>query len=204
MHQGSLLDAEASVLSMPTPRRTPLAGGAWVDHQPGWLSGSDALFDSLFLGVDWRADQRSMYDRLVAVPRLTRFYRADERLPDPLIADVRDALSAYFATELGEPFTTVGMCLYRDGRDSVAWHGDRNGRSSGQDTMVALLSLGAPRVLALRQRGRGPALHRFALGHGDLLVMGGSCQRTWDHAVPKTADAVGPRISLQFRVRGVT
>ena len=67
---------------------------------------------------------------------------------------------------------------------------------------MAIVSLGAPRQLALRPRGGGPS-RRVALGPGDLLVMGGSCQRTWDHAVPKTARPVGPRISVQFRPRGV-
>jgi alkylated DNA repair dioxygenase AlkB len=68
--------------------------------------------------------------------------------------------------------------------------------------MVAIESIGEPRKLLLRpSRGRGTI--GFALGHGDLLVMGGSCQRTWEHAVPKTARPVGPRISVQYRPRGV-
>ncbi len=102
----------------------------------------------------------------------------------------------------GSRVCTAGLCLYRDGRDSVAWHGDRIGRGATEDTVVAILSLGAPRALLLRPRGGGPAL-RHDIGHGDLLVMGGSCQRTWEHAVPKTARAAGPRISVQFRPRGV-
>jgi alkylated DNA repair dioxygenase AlkB len=95
------------------------------------------------------------------------------------------------------------MCLYRDGRDSVAWHGDTKGRSSRFDTMVAIVSLGTPRPLLLRPRGGGTSL-RFPLGHGDLIVMGGSCQRTWEHAIPKTARPVGPRVSVQFRTEGVS
>ena len=63
--------------------------------------------------------------------------------------------------------------------------------------MVAIVSLGDPRKLALRPRGDGDAM-TLTLGHGDLFVMGGSCQRTWEHAVPKVA-AAGPRISVQFR-----
>jgi alkylated DNA repair dioxygenase AlkB len=144
-----------------------------------------------------------MYDRVVDVPRLVRFYGDGEPLPDPLLTEARDALSRHYGAELGEPFTTAGMCFYRDGRDSVAWHGDTIGRSRTEDTMVAIVSLGAPRSLLLRQRGGGSATLRFAVGHGDLLVMGGSCQRTWEHAVPKTAKPVGPRISVQFRPTGV-
>jgi alkylated DNA repair dioxygenase AlkB len=63
---------------------------------------------------------------------------------------------------------------------------------------VAIVSFGSPRALMLRPRGGGSSL-RFPLGHGDLIVMGGSCQRTWEHAIPKTARAVGPRVSVQFR-----
>ena len=144
-----------------------------------------------------------MYDSVVAVPRLTRFYGEREPLPHGLVTDARDRLSTHYEADLGEPFRTVGACLYRDGRDSVAFHGDRSGRSARHDTLVALLSLGAPRTLALRRRGGGPVLHRFSLGHGDLLVMGGSCQRSWEHGIAKTADDVGPRMSLQFRPRGV-
>src|SRR5579875_2007201 len=138
----------------------------------------------------------------VDLRRLTCFYGEGEPLPDPVLALARDALSARYGPELGEPFRTAGLCLYRDGRDSVAWHGDRIGRGRREDTMVAILSLGTPRALLLRPRGGGPSL-RFELGHGDLLVMGGSCQRTWDHAVPKAAHVTGARISVQFRPRGV-
>lgn len=202
--QASLLDEAVEIgFGVLTPTRLELPGAAWIDHQPAWLAGSDALFDALLPAIDWRDEVRPMYDAVVAVPRLTRFYAERERLPHPLVAQARDLLTAHYRRTLGEPFRTVGACLYRDGRDSVAWHGDRTGRSSRHDTLIALLSLGAPRTLTLRRRGGGPTRHRFALGHGDLLVMGGSCQRTWEHAVPKTADAVGPRISLQFRPRGV-
>jgi len=183
-------------------RRTRLTRGAWVDFRPGWLSGSGAVFSRLVEMVPWRAEKRHMYDRVVDVPRLLCFYGEDEPLPDPVLTAAREALSAHYGPELGEPFRTAGLCLYRDGRDSVAWHGDRYGRGRTEDTMVAILSLGAPRAFTLRPRGGGSSL-RYEIGHGDLLVMGGSCQRTWEHAVPKTAQAVGPRISVQFRPRGV-
>ena len=143
-----------------------------------------------------------MYDRVVAVPRLLCFYGEDAPLPDPVLVHALRALNAHYEPELGEPFVTAGLCLYRDGRDSVAWHGDTIGRGQSQDTMVAIVSLGTARPLLLRPRGGDPSL-RFEVGHGDLLVMGGSCQRTWQHAVPKTSRAIGSRISVQFRPRGV-
>jgi alkylated DNA repair dioxygenase AlkB len=183
-------------------RRTRLARGAWVDLRPGWLAGSGVVFSRLVETVPWRAEKRHMYDRVVDVPRLLCFYGEDEPLPDPTLTAAREALNAQYGPELGEPFRTAGLCLYRDGRDSVAWHGDRYGRGRTEDTMVAILSLGAPRAFTLRPRGGGTS-RRYEIGHGDLLVMGGSCQRTWEHAVPKTAQAVGPRISVQFRPRDV-
>ena len=203
--QVSLFDdgAEAPALRPLTGvRRTELGDGAWVDVLPGWLNGADAVFRRLAAEVPWRAERRQMYERVVDVPRLLCFYDEDAPLPDPVLTLARDELSAWYADELGEPFRTAGLCYYRDGRDSVAWHGDTIGRGSTEDTMVAIVSVGTPRALALRPRGGGATV-RYALGHGDLIVMGGSCQRTWEHAVPKATKAVGPRISVQFRPRGV-
>jgi alkylated DNA repair dioxygenase AlkB len=185
-----------------TVQRRQLTLGAWVDHRPGWVQGSDELFLRLVEQVPWHAERRPMYERVVAVPRLLKFYGEGEPLPDPLLTLARDRLNEHYAPELGEEFVTAGCCFYRDGRDSVAWHGDTIGRSRTEDTMVAIVSFGTPRPLLLRQKGGGETL-RYPLGHGDLIVMGGSCQRTWEHAIPKTAKGVGPRISVQFRPRGV-
>jgi alkylated DNA repair dioxygenase AlkB len=204
-HQPSMWDVADE------PAVTPLAGrvtrhalsrGAWVDHLPAWVEGSDVVLDVLLGDIGWRADRRQMYDREVDVPRLLRWYGGGETLPHPALTEARRALDIHYRPELGEPFVTAGMCLYRDGRDSVAWHGDRIGRSRTEDTMVAIVSFGSPRALMLRPLGGGASL-RFTLGHGDLAVMGGSCQRTWEHCIPKTAKPVGPRVSVQYRPRGV-
>ncbi|TQE37000.1 alpha-ketoglutarate-dependent dioxygenase AlkB [Streptomyces ipomoeae] len=152
--------------------------------------------------MPWRAERRQMYEQVVDVPRLLAYYRAGETLPHPLLDEARDALSDHYADELGEPFATAGLCCHRDGRDSVARHGDRIGRGAREDTMVAILSVGDPRDLAPRPHGGGET-PRFPLGHGDLIVMGGSCRRTWDHAIPKSTRAMGPRISIRFRPEGV-
>jgi alkylated DNA repair dioxygenase AlkB len=169
----------------------------------GWLTDAEELFDELVECVPWRAERRQMYDRVLDVPRLVSFHDLTTAPPPhPAIARLRVRLNDIYAGELGEPFTTVGMCLYRDENDSVAWHGDTVGRSSTADTMVAIVSLGARRAFAMRPRSGGRSL-RLPQGHGDLLVMGGSCQRTWEHSVPKTAKPTGPRISIQFRPRDV-
>ncbi|MEZ0352118.1 alpha-ketoglutarate-dependent dioxygenase AlkB [Mycobacterium sp. pR1184] len=188
-------------------QRRQLGDGAFIEIRAGWLSddpsGSQDLLDALLNTVAWRAERRQMYDRVVDVPRLVSFHDLTvEDPPHPLLGRLRRRLNDIYAGELGEPFTTIGLCYYRDGADSVAWHGDTIGRSSTEDTMVAIISLGATRTFAMRPRGGGPSL-RLPQAHGDLLVMGGSCQRTWEHAVPKTALRKGPRVSIQFRPRDV-
>lgn len=190
-----------------------LGDGAWIDMHSEWLTDDDSLLTELADAIPWRAERRQMYDRMLDVPRLVSFHDlASEPVPHPCLSRLRRRLNDSYAGELGEPFTTAGLCLYRDGADSVAWHGDTIGRSSTEDTMVAIVSLGATRVFTLRPRSGAtlaatsdrpiPAL-RLPQGHGDLIVMGGSCQRTWEHAIPKTTKPTGPRISIQFRPHGV-
>ncbi len=179
------------------PARTRLSHGAWIDVQRDWLGRPDEIFAALVERVPWRSERREMYDAVVDVPRLVHTYFAAEPLPHPELSRARDQLSAHYLPELGEPFVSAGCCYYRDGRDSVAWHGDTIGRGRSDDTMVAIVSVGDPRRLLLRPRGGGASV-AVTMGHGDLVVMGGSCQRTWEHSVPKVAHC-GPRLSVQFR-----
>ena len=153
------------------------------------MHGADALFTLVAGAAPWGEHERYMYDRKVAEPRLTT--RAWDDPPDPLPGMAR-ALSEHY----GEDLSSVSANLYRDGRDSVAWHGDRVGRRRAE-TVVAIVSLGSPRRFLLRPKGGGPS-RRLAPASGDLLVLGGTCQRTWEHSVPKCASA-GPRISIMFR-----
>jgi len=169
----------------------PLDEGAWVDHVPGWLEGHEALLEALWLTTRWQSHRRRMYERVVDVPRLVATLPADGP-GHPVLPEVADALSARY----GRPLPDVSLAAYRDGRDSVAFHGDRLGIDRA-DAIVAIVSLGAPRRFLLRRAGGG-ASRAFNLGRGDLLVMGGTCQLTWEHAVPKVAHA-GLRISVQFR-----
>jgi alkylated DNA repair dioxygenase AlkB len=172
-------------------RRLPLGRGAWVDHQPGWVTGHEALFESLWATTRWKQQRRRMYERMVEVPRLVATLPEDGP-GHSLLPEMAAALSSRYA----RPLHQISLAGYRDGRDSVAFHGDRFVRDR-DDAVVAIVSLGAPRRFLLRPAGGGPS-RAFSLGEGDLLVMGGTCQRTWEHAVPKAATA-GPRLSVQFR-----
>jgi alkylated DNA repair dioxygenase AlkB len=169
-------------------RRRELAFGAWVDYQPSWVTGHAALFDQLERDLAWRSETRRMYDRIVATPRL---------LASPSQTGVVEAMRAALSARYGEEFVRTTAALYRDGDDSVAWHGDTTARDMLQ-ALVATVSLGEPRKFMLRPTEGGDSIS-YMLGRGDLIVMGGTCQRTWRHAVPKAAHAPGPRIALMFR-----
>jgi alkylated DNA repair dioxygenase AlkB len=200
--QSSLFDdplAEPALERLPgAVRRIELSDGAWIDLRPGWVSDSDALFERLAADVPWRADRREMYERVVDVPRLVSSFGPETGYPHPLLVSAQQKLNEFYRAPDDQVFRTAGLCFYRTGNDSVAWHGDRVGSAIDRDTMVAIVSVGAARTLSLRRKGGGEAL-RFPLGHGDLIVMGGSCQRTHEHAILKTKRSVGPRISIQLR-----
>lgn len=147
--QGSLFDQADRPHLGPLAglRRTVLGDGAWIDLLPGWLSGADELFAELADGVPWRAERRQMYDRTVDVPRLLHFYGAEDTLPSPVLHEARDALSSRYGDELGEPFTTAGLCYYRDGRDSVAWQATSRGAARTR-TRWSRSSPSAPRGIS--------------------------------------------------------
>lgn len=184
--------AELDPTASPLARRD-LGAGAWLDVVPGCVRGADALYTEVHRTAPWKARQRVMWDELVDEPRLSA-----GRLPDPPapLPELADTLSERYQLDL----RAISANWYRDGRDSVAWHGDTAGRRR-ETTIVAILSLGSPRRFLLRPKGGGRSI-ALTPAHGDLLVLGGTCQRTWDHAVPKMAHA-GSRISVMFREPGV-
>jgi alkylated DNA repair dioxygenase AlkB len=175
-------------------QRVQLDEESWIDHAPAWVSGADLLFGEILTGRKWEQRSRRMYDKRVQEPRLTAPWNLEsgEPLEPPILEEIRGVLSARYERE----FDSVGFNLYRDGRDSVAWHADRI-KKEIEDPIVALVSVGEPRKFLLRPKGGGES-QAFLLGGGDLLVTGGKTQRTWEHSVPKVAKA-GPRISLAYR-----
>jgi alkylated DNA repair dioxygenase AlkB len=196
--QGTLFAAgDLAVGSFSARLRTWLDPACWVDHVPAWLSGADDLFAHLASSLRWHRGRRPMYGRMVDEPRLSAsvpLSRNGRRLDDAVV-DVRDALAEHY----GRGFDSCWANFYRDGADSVAWHGDRVGRRE-VEPVVALVSLGGPRRFLLRPKQGGGSL-LFELRSGDLLVMGGHCQTRFEHSVPKVARAQ-PRISVSFRHGG--
>lgn len=171
--------------------RYELPGGAWVDHLPGWVRGHEAIYEQIAATTSWRSGSRVMYERVVDVPRLVARFPEDGP-GHPMLPRLSQALSQHYEWKLDR----ISAAFYRSGRDSVAWHGDRMGELRS-DCVVAIVSVGEPRKFLLRPASGGPS-RSFNLGWGDLLAMGGTCQATWEHCIPKVAEA-GPRISLMFR-----
>ncbi|HXT98434.1 MAG TPA: alpha-ketoglutarate-dependent dioxygenase AlkB [Polyangia bacterium] len=193
-HQPSLLGGGSPSVdpaALTRVQRIALNDAAWVDYLPGWVGGHEALFAELLATTNWRAERRPLYDRVVDVPRLLATL-PDDGPGHPLLEQIRLLLGARYQTT----FARLSLGYYRDGRDSVAWHGDTTARDL-PEAVVATVSLGEPRRFLLRPRDGGRA-RAFMLGWGDLTVMGGACQRTWRHAVPKVAHA-GPRIAVMYR-----
>ncbi len=198
-HQRSLFAlGEPQLVPNAAWERVTLDDACWVDVARGLVEGADALLDVLVAAVPWTRGRRQMYDRMVDDPRLTRRYAPDEALPHPVLGSVRAELAARYDVEPGG----AGCNHYRDGNDSVAFHADRELRDREADAIVAVLTLGERRPFLMRpMRSRGDSARRsrdFAPGPGDLVVMGGRCQRTWEHGVPKVARA-GPRVSVTWR-----
>jgi alkylated DNA repair dioxygenase AlkB len=193
VYQTSLLGAGDPTVDPTAPlERLWLDDNSWVDVARGWLHGADTLLDALIERVDWQQHRRWMYERMVDDPRLSRWLTADEPLPHPALASVRSALEAKYDVPLGG----IGLNYYRDGRDSVAPHRDRELRHL-DDTLIAIATLGARRPFLIRPKGGGKS-RDISPASGDLLVMGGRAQVGWEHSVPKVKRA-GPRISVTWR-----
>jgi len=197
MFQPSLFDSSPTVTfddRYAHCTRTWLDARSWVDFQPDWVTGSDALFEQLEKDRPWKQRSRVVWGEERLEPRLTApwFLDSGEALTPPVIEAMRVSLGK----RCGVTFDSVGFNLYRDGNDAVAWHRDFIDKAI-VDPVVVLVSLGEPRKLQVRPHGGGPS-RSFSLGRGALLITGGRFQREWEHAVLRVAEA-GPRISLAFR-----
>jgi alkylated DNA repair dioxygenase AlkB len=194
--QPSLFDGGAPTLDVSYDglRRIVLDERSWVDYCPGWLAGSDAVFELLAANARWQQRTVTMWEHTLPEPRLTAGWSTDAAGAPPLLLEMCRLLSDRYSVG----FDRVWVNLYRDGRDSVAWHGDRH-RHVMSRPMVATVSLGARRRFQLRRRGTSTIVHTLTPGVGDLVVMGGECQNDWEHTVPKTARPVGARMSVTIR-----
>jgi alkylated DNA repair dioxygenase AlkB len=187
--------------------RIALALDAWLEHEPFFISAneSEALRSRLGDELDWEQREIVLFGRPVLQPRLIAWagdlpYRySGQTLPARAFTPALGEVLARVRDRVGVPFNHVLLNRYRSGADSMGFHADDE-PELGPDPMVAIVSLGVPRRLVVkpRRKGHGPG-HAFDLGHGSLLVMGGTCQRHYVHGVPRQPAASGERISLTFR-----
>jgi alkylated DNA repair dioxygenase AlkB len=182
--------------------RVTLAPSSWVEIVPGFVLCAPAAFTELHDTLSWQQTEVLRYDRYVPEQRLGVGVRADA---NPMLRQTGLHLRSRFRV----PFTGVAAILYRNGEDFQGLHSDRELRWL-DDTVIAIVVLGARRPFVLRQRaaggvpidrvpaGSGPNDLVLTPGQGDMLIMGGACQRDWLHRVPK-ASTDEPRISLTWR-----
>jgi alkylated DNA repair dioxygenase AlkB len=176
-----------------TARRTSLDSHSWVDTIPGWMSGSHILFERLAAAVPWRQHDRELFDQTFIEPRLTAQYKQLRDAPHEMLLEAAGALSRHY----GVQYDNLWLNLYRDERDSTAWHRDRFS-CRRPETIVPVLTLGAMRRFFIKPRAGGRSLV-FKPGSGDLIVMGGRAQEDWVHSVPKDPKVAEPRISVNFQ-----
>lgn len=189
-----------------TVRRIDLGAGSWLDLAKGWLGEPDDFFDEVAVNTPWRMSRIFRYEKWVDEPRLGAGARDTPGHAGEVLAEARRRLMRHYGVTL----SGGGMAYYRDGRDGMAFHRDRDLRYL-DDTIVAILTLGGPRPFALRpfrygfagresEGGREAEGYVVEPGPGDLLVMGGRRQADWQHSVPKQYKlAVPGRISVQWR-----
>jgi alkylated DNA repair dioxygenase AlkB len=194
--QADLFEAPAQLAidaSFATARRTALDAHSWVEVVPGWITGSRTLFTALEASVPWKQHHRELFEQTFLEPRLTAEYRSLRHVPHQALIDAAAALSKHY----GVVYDSLWMNLYRNGQDSTGWHRDRFS-CRRPDCVVPVLTLGARRQFLLKPRSGGRSIG-FTPASGDLIVMGGRCQKDWVHGVPKSPGMLEPRISVNFQ-----
>ncbi|MBB6186079.1 alpha-ketoglutarate-dependent dioxygenase AlkB [Rhodanobacter sp. MP7CTX1] len=171
----------------------------FIELTPDFLDATTAQswFHWLHENVAWEAGRRLMYEREVDVPRLRAHYPSSDAQLPALLSDALERVRA----AIGAPFDSIGLNLYRNQHDSVAPHNDTLADLE-RDQPIALLSLGATRRMTIRAKQPPRRVLQVDMESGALLLMSWSTQLHYDHSIPKQREAVGPRISLAFRVRG--
>jgi alkylated DNA repair dioxygenase AlkB len=196
-----MTDTDHPVEATPEPERLWFDDTSWVDITRGWLPDGDATFDELVRSTPWQQGKVWRYERWMEEPRLGYFMRSAD-ITQPAIAETQRAIEQRYRAK----YDGVAFAYYRNQRDSVAWHRDREMRYL-EDTVVGILTLGAQRSFLVGPRGRrdkfvganGGATHDLSPASGDLMVFGGRFQADWEHAVPKSQRPLRGRISAQWR-----
>lgn len=181
--------------------RVQLDARSWVDVIRDFMPDAESVYADLLANVAWRQSRVYRYERYVDEPRMGGWVPRER--PNVALTRARE----WLVERYGVPFDAGALALYRNEHDSVGFHRDRELKWL-DDTVIAVLTLGATRPWLMKPMGSGPARRDnsdlagsidLMPASGDLIVMGGRAQADWLHAVPKVAGAVEPRISVQWR-----
>lgn len=167
---------------------------------------SDRLFKSLTDKILWQQDQIKFFGKMIDLPRLTAWYGEND-LPytysgipmkphswTPDLLEIKNKIEK----EAKVNFSSVLLNLYRDGKDSVAWHCDDE-KELGINPVIGSVSFGATRTFKFRHL-QDKIVEKVELTHGSFVLMQGETQHKWEHEIPKTSKTLTPRINLTFRV----
>ena len=173
------------------------------------LTEADDLFAQLVdpHQIAWRQESIRLFGKTVPTPRLSAWYGEEgtaytysgltmQPLPfTPILLSVKQKIEAI---AFPDQFNSVLLNLYRTGADSMGWHSDDE-QELGSNPVIASVNLGATRRFLLRHTQQKHLKHEILLQHGSLLLMQGTTQHYWQHAIPKTAKPTPARINLTFR-----
>lgn len=182
---------------------------ASLSYYPNFFDASEAdtIFMELLKTTPWQQDSITVFGKTHPQPRLTALFGNDGKpytysnitmQPHPW-SNLLQKIKYQIETICNTDFTTVLVNLYRDGKDSNGWHAD-NEKELGKNPTIASLSFGSERVFQLQHNLDKNLKQKIILEHGSLLIMEGTTQHYWKHAIPKTAKPINPRINLTFRV----
>ncbi len=116
----------------------------------------------------------------------------------PLVRGIRDELQSRYSTT----FNYAAINVYRDGKDYISWHADKEALTAKQlvSTAVYSVTFGCTRAFKFRRTRSKEVVRTYELEDSTLLIMKPGCQERYEHHVPKRANAT-TRINITFRVQ---
>jgi alkylated DNA repair dioxygenase AlkB len=168
---------------------------------------SDRFFSELYADTKWQQNTIQIFGKPTRLPRLTAWYGDEgksysysgiEQNPapwTPALSCIKERSEKVAKVR----FNSVLLNLYRNGRDSVAWHSDDE-PELGQNPIIGSVNFGGTRCFSFKHKQIKERKVEIDLPHGSFLLMRGETQHHWLHQIAKTTKNVSPRINLTFRI----
>lgn len=156
------------------------------------------FYRALIHTVNWQQEDMKMYERTVLLPRLTANFGLGDIWPDKILEMKSD-----IENHTGFTFNYVHLNLYRDEKDHVSWHADRE-KKPGDAAIIVSISLGEVRKFQLRHKtDKALPVISLQLKPGSLVIMKGETNNHWLHRIAPSSRPLDPRINLTFRIHGL-